>query len=368
MNSNRKLQRVGILTFHRAINYGALLQAYALQESLKKMGCKPTIIDYHCTELESRHHEARMSDCHNVKDLARYAVYAKYQNKKFDKFREFSAVNLNLSDAYDSSDQLRKITSEYDRFICGSDQVWNYKITDFDKNYFLDFTEDNSKKNSYAGSFGISSIPSERTQEYRTLLLGFNHISVRENQGKSIIKDLINRDAELVLDPTLLLTNGEWETIAKDYKKKQNYILLYAFGVSPTMKMFVKKLSKQTGCVIVYISYSIIKRINATYEKSVGPADFLGLFKNARYVVTNSFHGTCFSIIYNKNFFLDVRSESGVSSRLENILDVFDLRSRQIINGENACMQEPVNYDKVNDKLVVERQKSLEFLHKIIKS
>jgi len=274
---------------------------------------------------------------------------------------------LNLSDVCVTRQDLQEISSEYDRFICGSDQVWNHNITDFDRNYFLDFTEDTLKKNSYAASFGISSIPLEHAKEYKTLLKGFNHISVRENQGKKIIKDLINREAELVLDPTLLLNKQDWERIAIDYKKEKEYILLYTFGNSPTIKTFVEELSEQTGYAIVYISYSAIKRVNAIYEKCVGPAEFLGLFKNARYVVTNSFHGTCFSLNFNKEFFLEMLPESqGVNSRLENILDLFDLRSRQIINSANANIFKAIDYDEVNKKMLVERQRSLDFLNKII--
>jgi len=367
MGNYNERQRVGILTFHRAINYGALLQAYALQEALKKMGCLPEIIDYRSPVLESQHLEARLSNCQNAKDIARFIFYAKHQNRKMKIFRDFSAANLNLSDVYENTEQLRKISLEYDKFICGSDQVWNHRITDFDRNYFLDFIEDIAKKNSYAASFGISSIPPEHVNEYRNLLKGFNHISVRENQGRKIINELVNREAELVLDPTLLLSKQDWESIAADYKKKKNYILLYMFGNSLTMKTFVENLARQTGCEIVLISYSVIKRINATYEKSVGPAEFLGLFQNARYVVTNSFHGTCFSLNFNKDFFLEMLPESqGVNSRLENILDLFDLRSRQIISGENANTRKTIDYGEVNKRLLVERQRSLDFISKII--
>ena len=367
MKYSNSQKRVGILTFHRAINYGALLQAYALQETLKKMGCEPSIIDYRSPKIESRHHEARLSDCHSLQDLVKFVFYAKHQNRKYKKFRDFSAANLTFSDVCINSEQLREMSSQYDKFICGSDQVWNYRITEFDKNYFLDFTDDTLKKNSYAASFGIGSIPAEYTEYYKILLKDFNNISVRENQGKKIVKDLINREAELVLDPTLLLTKQDWGSMVTDYKKRKEYILLYTFGNSPTIKTFVEELSRQTGSAIVYISYSVVKRVNATYEKCVGPMEFLGLFKNARYVVTNSFHGTCFALNFNKNFFLELLPDSqGVNSRLENILDLFNLRSRQIINGENANIDKPINYDEVNKKMLVERQRSLDFLNKII--
>jgi hypothetical protein len=361
--------RVGIITFHRAVHYGALLQAFALQEVLKKMGYECIIIDYRNSYLESLYKEMKLADCCNLMDLGRFIFYFKYHNKIHKKFREFSSTYLNKSDAYYSIEELRKIASQYNKFICGSDQVWNYKLTGFEKAYFLDFTEDILKKNSYAASFGFNSIPLEYVEEYRNLLKNFNHISVRESQGSAIVKELIDREAEVVLDPTLLITKHDWEKIAEDYKKKKNYILLYMIGVSPTLKTFVENLSRKTNCEIVYISYSLIRRIKATYERWVGPKEYLGLFKNARYIVTNSFHGTAFSINFNKDFFLEMMPETqDVNSRLKNILELFDLRTRQIINGKNAYIQEPINYNEVNQKLFIERQKSLDFLHKIIRN
>jgi hypothetical protein len=171
----------------------------------------------------------------------------------------------------------------------------------------------------------------------------------------------------MVLDPTLLLSRQDWEFVSENYSGESNYILIYMFGNSPTVKKFAEGLSQNSGCKILYISNSWIRRINAKYVRCLGPAEFLGLFKNARYIITNSFHGTCFSINFNKDFFLEMLPESaGVNSRLENILDLFDLRSRQIINGENDNIFQPIDYEKVNKQLLAERQRSLDFLHKII--
>lgn len=133
------------------------------------------------------------------------------------------------------------------------------------------------------------------------------------------------------------------------------------------MDMFIKQLSAETNCEVVIISYSLKRTLKATYEKVVGPLEFLGLFKNAKYVVTNSFHGTAFSINLNKNFFLEILPENqGVNSRLINILNLFDLKSRQIVDGKNDFIHEPIDYNKVNQKLNEERSKSIDFIRKII--
>ncbi len=300
-------------------------------------------------------------------DIARFVLYAKYHNCRFAKFREFLSAHLSVDHTCRSTAELRGIALKYDRIVCGSDQIWNYQITNFDKNYFLDFCDDRRKKIAYAASFGFDSLPPRYVEEYRTLLNTFNCISVREWQGRNIVRDLTQREAEVVLDPTMLLARSDWENVAQDYKNN-NYIFVYAFGrLTPAMKTLLRKLSARTGCAIVYNSYTITRPIKATYEKCVGPAQFLGMFKNARYVVTNSFHGTAFSIIFNKDFFLEMLPVAqGINSRLENILDVFDLRSRLIGNRTEVNINEAIDYDRVNHILRAEREKSMSYIKRSI--
>ena len=194
----------------------------------------------------------------------------------------------------------------------------------------------------------------------------FNHLSIREEQGKKIIKKLINRDAEVVLDPTMLLAKEEWEELACEYEDR-DYILVYRFSGSKKMDTFIEKLSQETGCRIVIISYSLKRRLKAKYEKIVGPLEFLGLFKNAKYVVTNSFHGTAFSILFNKDFFIEMLPESrGVNSRLVNLLNLFNLQSREIIDGQNKYIHKEIDYTYINKKLEKERASSIQFIRKII--
>ncbi|OPZ97625.1 MAG: Polysaccharide pyruvyl transferase [Bacteroidetes bacterium ADurb.Bin408] len=365
-DAHKKLH-IGIITFHRAINYGAILQAYALQHVVEKMGCDCNVIDYRNKVLESKHKKVRLRDCRNPLDMARFIFYSGHNNRKYDKFRDFLNTHIKMSSTCNSTEDLQRIAPQYDRFICGSDQVWNHRITNFDKNYFLDFCNNPVKKNSYAASFGFSSLSNEYVEKYQLLLKGFNKIAVRESQGKEIIRKLIGKNVDVVLDPTMLLDGADWAKIACEYRTK-NYILVYAFGrTSETMKIFIEKLAFQTKCSVVYISPTIYKQVKATYEKCIGPAEFLGLFKNAKYVVTNSFHGTAFALIFNKNFFLEMLPESqGVNSRLENILNVFELHARQIINGDNAHILKAINYNNVNMILETERQKALEYLQQIV--
>ncbi len=219
MDNLDKKTRVGIITFHRAINYGALLQTYALQTSVEKLGCECEVIDYHNERIERQYKKITLMNAKGVKDVAKFFLYATNQNGKYDKFRSFASRYLHLSPVCSSHDDLNKISSGYDLLIAGSDQVWNYRLTDFDTAYFLSFEKNRRKKNAYAASFGISEIPEEKIEDYRNLLNNYNEITVREKRGAELIKNLTGRDHGLALDPTLLLSKKEWDTIATERKE-----------------------------------------------------------------------------------------------------------------------------------------------------
>jgi hypothetical protein len=360
-------KKIGVITFHRAINYGAVLQAYALYESLNKLGFKAVMIDYKNPHIE-RLYDPNPFYSNNMKRFLSAILTYSRRAKKNKIFEEFRTNNIILDKSLDlySTESIKQLDS-YDSFITGSDQVWNYIPSKFDKAYFLDFVSDSRKKNSYAASFGFERIPDEYLDDYKGLLADFNHISVREEQGVEIIKNLLNREAEIVIDPTMLLSKDDWVKISQDYKGKKNYILLYHIASSQSLFDFAINLSKQTNCEIIYISDAIRKRINATYASAISPQMFLGLFKNAKYIVTNSFHGTAFSINFNKLFFVEMLPPPAENnSRLINILDTFDLRSRQIVDGDNGNIFNEINYAMVNEKLELERRCSLDYLKRVL--
>lgn len=361
--------KIGIMTYHRAVNYGAILQTYALNKVLSKLNCDCEVIDYRCSKIEDNYKIKSLSECRNLKDIAKSLIYRKTKKEVYNKFEEFRNTYLKLSRPYNNYNELLSTNDIYDKFICGSDQVWNYAGTNFDKAYFLDFVKDTHKRNSYAASFGFETIPEEYKEKYVELLSKFNNISVREKQGREIVKALINRDAEVLIDPVLLLSKEEWSQIAINFKNQKDYILLYIFELTPAIKKFAQNLSRETGCEIVYIpvGFKINMPLNVFYAKDVGPREFLGLFLNAKYVITNSFHGIAFSINFNKEFFVDLLNKSQkVNSRIENILGLFDLRNRYIDNAINDDFLTTIYYGTVNNILTVERNKSLDYLKKII--
>lgn len=282
-------------------------------------------------------------------------------------FRKFTKKYITTSDrVYKDTDDLRLSNAEYNIFFTGSDQVWSYYCAGFDKAFFLDFVDDNKKKNSYAASFGVDNIPDEYIEQYINLLSNFNNISLREYQGKNIVKELINKDAEVVLDPTLLLNKDEWKSIASPNVFNEKYILVYLLAETKSIIKFAKQLAQKKNLKIIYVHDRIFNQRGMNNIKKVSPEEWLNLFINAEYIVTNSFHGIAFSVNFGKNFFMEYLPEPAkVNSRLENILKMFNLENR-CINSSQFSLDDKINYDNVEKILNMERNKSLTYLKKIL--
>ncbi len=359
--------KVGIITFHRAINYGAVLQTYALNYAIKELGAKCNVIDYRCPKIEQDRKIIKKGL--SIKEMFVLFLQSYINIRKYKKFDKFIEKNISITNRkfYNKSDLL-ELNKEYDEFISGSDQVWSIICTDFDKNYFLDFVEENNKKNSYAASFGFEKIPDEYANEYKHLLEKFNNISVREKQGIRIVEELLNRSAEISLDPTFLLNKTEWSKIAKEVSIKNKYVLLYLMEVNRDIIKFAENFAASKNYELVYInSGGIRNRINAKYIRTAGPDEYLGLFKNAEYIITNSFHGVAFSINFNKNFYVSLqKAKNAANSRLDNILDILNLKDRLINLKEVEISEKAINYEEVNNKIAENREKSLNYLRNII--
>lgn len=370
MENNVIKKRIGIVTYHRPINYGAILQAYALQKKIKELGVECDVIDYRNRTIESLHKKKKLMEAKSFRQFVRDACLFKNHNLKYDKFRRFAEKNLTLSRPFFDFEELTRIENSYDKFVVGSDQVWNYEINKMDPVYFLCFVKEKSKKVSYATSFGIDYIPENFRDKYIQYLKDFDEISVREKKGSEIIRDILSKESEVVLDPTLLLEKDKWYEISEDcIVNGGKYILVYAFGGSKYIKDLAKRISKKTGYKIIWISNTYKKSFNIKYVKSAGPNEFLGLFKKAEYIITNSFHGTAFSINFNKQFFTELLPKhKGTNSRIIDLLNLFNLRSRIIDSVSSADLNQTIDYRNINYILNTEREKSNEFLKKICSS
>ena len=319
-------------------NYGACLQAYALQKKIKDCGFSCEIINYlepDGYEQDTFKHKLLKNKIFlNLASIIR-KNYKKVYPKKiaFDKFRK---QYLKFGPKYYKSEDIFNVEHDYDACVCGSDQIWNPLLFGGnDKVYFLDFVPKGKKRIAYAPSIGIDKFPAEHLPEFEQLISKFDFLSVREDSGKKIIEENTQSKAKVVLDPTLLLNGGEWSNIAQPLNIKKPYIFCYLFGEREYIGEFVDYVKNKTNMQVVCIPFT--KREETGDFKKVynaGPCEFLWLIKNAALVITDSFHATAFSINFNTPFYSLLRNtdneEINMNSRIFNILEMTKLTDRLI--------------------------------------
>lgn len=362
--------KIAILTFHRAMNYGALLQAFALQKVLESQENQVDILDYRNEVIEQTYYFPSLKERHDIKSILKYFLQGKSEIKRRNRFEEFRNNQLKLSSNLYTEKNIEESDDVYELFITGSDQVWNYKAHDFDKNYFLQFVQNSNKKKSYAASIGLSEIPKEYEKQYFQLLNDYDICSVREKQGLQILKEIGISNGRIDIDPSLLLKGDEWIKSLKIKRSEKRFIFAYYLELTPELKKFVEDLSEKTEYSVRYLGYALRPPFNCKCEamKTAGPVDFVEAMYNAEYVVTNSFHGTAFSINFNKQFFVELlKKGSDVNSRLINILEYTGLDTRRIDNFETIedAVQAEIDWENINKKVDVMRNSSMSYIKEI---
>lgn len=364
MKTNNK-SKVGILTFHRAVNYGAVLQSFALCNALKEIGADAELIDYECTKIYEMDSLKKRLKNGGLKKGVEYILLKKNRDIRKKKLTYFLENNTSISSVVYKRENISESNSIYDSFITGSDQVWNVNRTDNDLTYYLDFVKDTKKKNSYAASIG--NITNDKKRNIEKYLNDFNNISVRESDGKDAVEQILNKKINLVVDPTFLLKKQDWMKYARIPSEK-NYILVYTLAKSPELREFARKLSQKTNLPIIDLS---VRAENFRGMKKVADAgieDFLGYFANAQYVVTNSFHGTAFSIIMEKTAYVGLHKDVSMgNSRMETLLNTFGLEEYIISpSNSNEIMNKNIDYVHVSKRLEEEREKAISYLKEIV--
>jgi Polysaccharide pyruvyl transferase. len=363
--------KVGILTFHNSDNFGALLQTFGTVKSVEKLGVNPEVINYHSPNKKGMYTVFHLNLKKSIKSNLRMLMNVLVKRKKYLNSENFRASTLHISgDPISQFSELQEIQKNFSRVIVGSDQVWNYMNTKFDKRYFLDFVDDSGKKVAYAASFALNNIENRYRADYSKLLDSFKYISVREARGKEIVHDLTGKSAVQTVDPTLLLSKQEWQffsSVPNVKKTKRNYVLLYTIGMDHHSFKIAKKISKEQGLKLLIIAtgfkdyFKGVKAVNPT------PNEFVDLFSRSEYVVTNSFHGLVFSIIMNKRFICSLDKQKANNSRQLSLLDSLNLNERLCFDGELIYEYESsIDWDFVNYTLERERERSLEFLRTAI--
>lgn len=381
------MKKIGLVCVNNN-NYGSILQSFALQYILKKLGNDVTVIRYEEKSLMQKLHRMRSKEWtinkwNYIKNYYIIPIWnkslrngLKLRNERFYKFKVEKFIYSNI---YTDLNDISEFVKTMDVIVLGSDQVWH--PSNLEMNYFtLNFVPINIKKNSYAPSFGVSNLTNIQAKKTIDFLKRFDAISVRELSGKKIIKDLIGKDVEIVCDPTLLLSSDEWNGVLNVSKPLVNnkYILCYFIGDNPWQRKNAEAISKKFGLKIIALphidkyvhsdeSYADIKYYDA------GPIEFINLIKHASLVMTDSFHATVFSIINHTPFFTFNRFKTGnkasTNSRISSILKILDLEERHIKSEvdlnitDNNIMCDFSNTDKVLEKF---RVSSLKYLKESI--
>ncbi|MBR5788715.1 MAG: polysaccharide pyruvyl transferase family protein [Lachnospiraceae bacterium] len=370
MPANRKRKTIGILTFHRAINYGALLQAYGLQEALRDYGMDTKVIDYRCPFVEKAY---RLLWGLNKKKLRSWKYTLKgvpHVKKKTEMFRKFEERYLELSKPYNKGDEA-KMEADFDEIITGSDQVWNMDISGNDRNYLLDKLNDSKMKNSYAVSLGTYKLKKEDV----AAISKFDKISLREKSAADYVKELTGRDdVHCDIDPTLLLTPDKWEELVnKNRVIKEKYIFIYSVHPENHMVSYAKELAKEKNLKIVHLHNRVkmdLREPGVDILHAVTPNEFLTLIHDAEYVITNSFHGTVFSIIYRKQFLSELTTKGGFNNRVYDLLTALNINRRILEPVRNVndgiTIDEEINFDGAMEALAALRAESIRYLESIV--
>lgn len=351
--------KVALLSFHNAYNYGAALQAYALQEYVGSLGHVCEYVNYvnnsrmHSYDMDYQLKKAIHDK--NVKQGVKLAVGKPFMKKRGVNFEQFYKDRLRKTEKlYTCSEEVRELNDQYDKFIVGSDQVWNPKNNGGDCAFLLDFVNDREKRIAYSSSFGTSEVPLEFQKRYQEEFNKFGYLSSREGMGQKLIKELTGRDSMFVMDPVFLPGVSEWKKIAKKPNETKEYLFFYT-NRNNQVDQFLNVFGKSDYRYHILSSHLGVGDFADRQKKvvfSMAPEEFLGEIENSNLVVTASFHCLAFAIIFHKQFVVLLTGDLGKDERVLNLLEITGLKSR--IFSSKMTKEEiyaPIDYSKVDEKL-----------------
>ena len=373
------MRRVGILTFHRAINYGALLQAYALQTAISKLSPELSVkvIDYRTHAIEDVYdplnlHSARLP----ALDAALWLTRLGRRRENRQNFDAFLDAHVSRTVPV-RREELDGIADEFDAIVAGSDQIWNAEIAHGDAAFLLDFVQgkENVRRVSYAASFGRVSLPERSHSFFRRHLAPerWDAMSVRESSAAEIVFGLTGFRPEVVLDPTVLLTKSDWDGLCRPVKalEGQKFLIIYNQVLPKKLMKFARKLARCSGLKLYQLGGGL-KNPDIPILRGLTPEQFLWVFRYAEGTIVNSFHGTAFSVIFEKPFFVETTDAHGkFNTRIQGLLETAGIQGRDIsaadfadFSGSEAdCLRSDcIDWTRVRQNLDAAREKSLNFL------
>ena len=376
--------KIGLVTRRAGYNFGSTLQAYALHYFLRNKGYDNIIIDVKEYRLRGKFRLFVYDVAYVILKAIELFLHSIKKNKSVkrilefkearDKYDEFEKKYFNLTATeYSKKRHLQRDFKEYDYLICGSDQIWS-PLT-YNPFMFLNFANPlQTKTISYAPSIGVSQIDEHR-EDIAKLINRIDYLSIREDRGRELIKDITGRDALVVLDPTLLFDHKDWLSLMKDGQPNVHgeYILCYFLSSELLPARFINNLQRQTNMKIINLqtNYCSITIEGADNRADIGPIGFLQLIRNAKYVCTDSFHGTIFSIQFEKEFYVfnrfNDKDHMNQNSRINTLLKSLNIDDRLVKNIDTIDLGMTIDYDSVKNRLSKLREVSINFLISSIK-
>ena len=363
--------RIKTITCHDVYNHGASLQAFALQTYLESIGHTVEIIDYKPDYL-SRHYQLWSVDnpIYDKPLVKQLFILAKLPGRLISLNRKhlfdiFTKKYLKLTSIrYHSNEELKANPPQADVYIAGSDQIWNTLFQNGrDAAFYLDFAPPSAKRISYAASFATEDVADDYRPLVRKMLQNFDAVSIREQCSLSLLASLGRTDGVAVCDPVFLLTREQWEKLLPQNQRREKYLLVYDTEFSSQVKEIAMRIAKEKKLKIYNVSASRIGYADKDLWAS-SPMDFVRLVKNASYVVSNSFHATAFSLIFECDFCVVNRSE-GINERMRSLLASYHLEER-MVSVHTALPLTPINYQEVWLLLQKDIDYSKDFLKKTL--
>lgn len=363
MNKN-----IGILTWHYYPNFGSALQAFALQKTLKLMGNKVSFINYQNPKFGT------VSNFKRTIYLIFGNTVGKIPIKYIERYRFatfcFSHKYLKTGKLTTNKNELQALSSGYNVIICGSDQIWAPNV--FNPVYFASFAKKGIRKVSYAASIGLNSIPEKLIPEYKRLLSSFYAVGIREEEGRQLLKQSCGIDSTVVLDPTLLVDAEIYERMQRRVIGVKNpYLFCYFLNENNHYKDIVEKYAEKHNLQIIGVSS---KESDSTWMMrltGLGADHFLWLVNNADTVMTDSYHGSIFSLLFHKNLWIFQRFEESnpicQNSRIRQLDTYFKIGSRIVTSSQLIDESTPMDFEYFESELKLLRKSSFEFLSNALK-
>lgn len=381
------MKSVGIITIHHSTNYGASLQSFALFQFLKEKGIDVKVIDlyrpvykgYVKSKRFVPYFPKKKTLIQNVKDFIRPLLPSKHSEAEigFDmamkKFAEFNSM-VTLTQPYKSIDSLYDNPPLCDTYISGSDQIWNPTQPYCLEPYFLTFAPKGTRRISYASSIGLKTLPDKVKTDFTQWLNQYDAISIREKQGKKILEELIDKDIVQMPDPTFLLSREQWMQQAVLPESEEKYICLFCLRAYEGLYRLAGRMAKEMGIKLILLGHfkrELPEDIKCEYIRDAGPREYLGYIAKASCVLTDSFHGTVFSILMGaRNFYSYQPKENTAAlsrfSRIEDLLNTFSLSDHIISDTSKIDIAELynniINQEYITETIKNESQRGQQYL------